>query len=135
MEFAAGLSSGDIVALTGELGAGKTEFARGICQGLGYSGEVSSPSFVRVHYYNLQPAIQNSKPKIQNVIHSDFYLAKSLEDALDYGLDELYGGENLILIEWAERFPAALPKQYWHVFIEFSPDDENHRRITINKRG
>ncbi len=134
--FASILKPGDVVALIGELGVGKTEFVRGICMGLGCSNEIFSPSFVRVHQYKIcngdgQSEVLN--PKVRCIYHADFYLAKSLDDALDYGLDELYGGENIVVIEWADRFPQVLPTEYWHISIEFSLLNENQRKISIYK--
>ena len=95
-ELAAALRSGDSVLLSGGLGAGKTLFTKGILHGLGYDvDEVTSPSFALVNLYKT--------PKF-DVYHIDLW---RLDDGADIemivGLDELAAGENLLIIEWAER--------------------------------
>lgn len=95
-ELAAELRSGDSVLLSGGLGAGKTLFTKGILHGLGYDvDEVTSPSFALVNLYKT--------PKF-DVYHIDLW---RLDDGADIemivGLDELAAGENLLIIEWAER--------------------------------
>ena len=124
-DFAAKLSPGDVVALCGELGAGKTVLAKGICRGLGYEGEVTSPSFVRIHTY----------PHSIPIYHVDFYLLRSAEEVADLGLDELYDGNNIIIIEWAQRFPDLVPEESWWVEIEWQCGEETIRRIKIDHRS
>ncbi len=106
------------------LGAGKTEFVRGIVEGLGVEAEVSSPSFVRVHAYGGDP----------QVFHADFYLAKSEADALDDGLDELVTAGGIVLVEWADRFPHLIPPGSWWISIEWPGGEEDMRKIRIEKR-
>ncbi|MBM3329688.1 MAG: tRNA (adenosine(37)-N6)-threonylcarbamoyltransferase complex ATPase subunit type 1 TsaE [Calditrichaeota bacterium] len=122
--FARVLKAGDVVGLTGELGAGKTEFVRLTCSVLGLREVVSSPSFVRLNKYEMPPG-----GPFEAVYHADFYLAKSLEDALDYGLDELYTGRNLVFVEWAERFPQLMPRGAWRV--ELAVSGPKSREIVI----
>ena len=118
------LRSGDLVALTGELGAGKTEFARGIVAAMGRESEVSSPSFVRVHSYGGSPLL----------IHADFYLAKSEADALDYGLDEYLTSGAIVMVEWADRFPYLITPGAWWVEIKMG-SDECSREISIRRES
>lgn len=120
--FAGLLSPGDLVSLTGQLGAGKTEFVRGVAAFWGVNQRVSSPSFVRVHSYGGNPPL----------FHADFYLAKSLEDALDYGLDELIEQGGVVLVEWGERFAEILPGACFHVRINLDNKAVNNRRIEIS---
>lgn len=121
--FAEKLSSGDVVALSGELGAGKTWFAKGLCCGLGYEGEVTSPSFVYVHSYQGRVTIH----------HADFYLVRSQIDVFSLGLDELYGNDCIVMVEWAQRYPNLFPDNRWWIEIEWQKQDLNSRLITVSK--
>ena len=121
--FARKLSIGDAVALSGELGSGKTWFAKGLCRGLGYEGNVTSPSFVYVHSYRGSVIIH----------HADFYLVRSREDVFSLGLDELYGSDCIVVVEWAQRFTDLLPDDCWWIEIEWQKQDQNSRLITISR--
>ncbi len=119
--LAADLKPGDVVALIGELGVGKTLFAKGIARGLGYRGEVTSPSFVHVHLY---------RGKLP-VYHVDLYRERSALDVLSLGLEEYIDGEGVTLVEWADRFPELLPKVCWQVLISTLKDNIMGRMIEI----
>lgn len=119
--FAATLRSGDVVALSGDLGAGKTHFVKGIAQGLGYSGEVTSPTFSLVHEYN-----GGQVP----CFHFDFYRLTNAAELPGIGFDEyLEEGGGVSVIEWAERFPEQIPETARRVVIEQT--DEQTRRIVL----
>jgi len=122
-QFAQKLKAGDVVALYGELGAGKTIFTQGVCQGLGYTGPVNSPSFVHLHCYPHQPRIY----------HADFYLAKSPADIRDLDLDEVFDEEAIVIIEWAQLFPEFLPSDSWKVEMKWCEAEENRRVIIITQ--
>lgn len=92
-ELAAGFVPGDIVAIDGTLGAGKTVLCRGILRGLGYAGEVSSPSYALINSY---APPETSLP----VIHADLYRLKAASEIEEIGLFE-GSADNVILIEWA----------------------------------
>jgi len=123
MQFAPNLSPGDVVAITGELGVGKTVFCRGICRGLGYQGDVSSPSFVRMHTYPHNPPIY----------HVDFYLVRSHSEGYRLGLDELSLAGGIILIEWAQLFPTLAPDDCWWVDIRWDCGELSLRHLTIRR--
>ncbi len=136
--FARRLKTGDVVALCGELGAGKTVLAQGICRGLGYKGEVTSPSFVHLHRYEASVgqtflSVLPDRNVCPTIHHADLYLTKSPEDAADLGLDELYGGDGIVLVEWAQRFPEMLPEGCWWIEIEWPKEGENVRLIKVRK--
>jgi len=97
--LAARLRPGSVVALVGDLGAGKTCFIRGLARGLGVNQIVSSPTFVLVNQY------QGRLP----VFHVDAYRTESLAELLDLGLDEYIGGDGVTVVEWADKLPALLP--------------------------
>jgi len=108
-----------IVALSGELGAGKTTLAQAICRGYGVAERVTSPTFTLVHEY----AGARSP-----VFHLDLYRLSRPEDLTAIGWDEIVGREALVLVEWPERAGARLPG---HVPIELAlvPDDPERRLL------
>lgn len=115
----ASLKSGDIVALCGELGAGKTLLTHGICEGIGYDGLVSSPSFLRLHQYPHDPIIY----------HADFYLLKSEEEIFDLGLEEIWNSRAITIVEWADLFPHCIPDQSQWIKIDWSGEGLTNRKI------
>ncbi len=93
------LVPGDVVALSGELGAGKTCFIRGLACGLGVTQTVSSPTFVIVNQYTGR----------MPVFHIDAYRTESLTELLDIGFDEYVSGDSVTVIEWADKLEPLLP--------------------------
>lgn len=96
--LAPALRPGDIIALSGDLGAGKTTFARGILRGLGWAGEVPSPSFTLVQTYPTDPVLW----------HVDLYRLATPGDADALGLDDAWDSA-VVVIEWPERLGDRLP--------------------------
>lgn len=122
-EFAKTLKKGQVVALEGDLGAGKTAFTRGILSGLGYTGRVTSPTFAIVNEYVTDLA---------TVCHFDMYRILS-EDALyDIGWDDYLDGEKILIIEWSENIRQALPDSYTIVTIHYGQETDS-RSITIKE--
>ncbi len=116
-------AAGDCVALTGQLGAGKTALVRGIATGLGLGDErlVSSPTFVLIQEY----------PASLPVYHVDLYRLSDAEtEFVDLGIDEMLL-DGVVLIEWAERAAAALPKPYWQITIDIL--SQKSRRFTLQR--
>lgn len=106
---AATLRRGDVLALCGDLGAGKTHFVKGLATGLGARDGVTSPTFTLIHEYP-----DGRLP----LFHFDFYRLEDEDDALKIGLDEYLEGDGVSVIEWAEKFPAILPPHTrWFHFI------------------
>ncbi len=99
-EFGSGLRAGDVVALTGGLGAGKTHFSKGIVAGLGGVDEVTSPTFSLVQEY-----VSGRLP----VYHFDFYRLESEAELIALGWDDYLDEEAVIIAEWADKFPQLLP--------------------------
>ena len=113
------LGPGDVVALTGELGAGKTCFTQGLACGLGVTGRVVSPTFVLVNEYRGRVPVH----------HVDAYRTESLTELLDLGLDELFSGDGVTVVEWADKLLPLLPARAIHVHIEGVGDEP--RIVTI----
>lgn len=115
------LGAGDVVALTGELGAGKTCFVQGLVRGLGTTTAATSPTFVLVNEYRGRLPVH----------HVDVYRARSLTELLDLGLEELIAGGGVTIVEWADRCDPLLPARAIRVHIEGLGDEP--RRITITE--
>ena len=99
--IAADLKVGDVVALNGQLGVGKTHLSKGIVAGLGSVDEVTSPTFSLVQEY--QGA---SLP----IFHFDFYRLDDVSELLRLGWDEYLDEDGVILVEWADKFPDLMPE-------------------------
>lgn len=121
-QLAATLSVGDWVAIDGPLGAGKTVLCKGILRGLGFAGEVASPSYAIVHPYD-------PPETTVAVAHADLYRLDNVADMEELGLaDER--DERLTLVEWAERAGPAYMRPSHHINIEPQPDGS--RILTLN---
>lgn len=107
------LHGGDVLALIGDLGAGKTHLAKGIVEGLGSAAEVSSPTFGLVHEY-----LDGRLP----VFHFDFYRLEKALDVLALGWEEYLDQNGVLLVEWADRFPALIPSDARWLKLSHLPD-------------
>lgn len=111
---------GDVWALAGDLGAGKTHFVQGVAAGLGCTASVTSPTFNLLHEY---PG--GRLP----VFHFDFYRLRQAAEALGLGLEEIFDAGGLAIIEWADKFPELLPPTTkWLDFIVL-PDETREIRL------
>jgi tRNA threonylcarbamoyladenosine biosynthesis protein TsaE len=108
--WATNLVGGEIFALHGVLGAGKTQIAKGLARGLGYRGDVTSPTFTIVHEYR-----GGRLP----MYHIDLYRIHSEKDAIDIGLEEYLPSDGVTVIEWPERIASILPykTQHWELEV------------------
>jgi tRNA threonylcarbamoyladenosine biosynthesis protein TsaE len=116
--------AGDVVALVGPLGSGKTTFAQGLAVGLGVPPDrhVASPTF----------ALLNEHPGRVPFLHGDLYRINSRAELGELGLDEAYERAAAAL-EWADRFPDALPDD--HLVIEFAAEPDGSRRLSCKAQG
>ena len=116
--------AGEIYALVGDLGTGKTVFSKGFAEGLGVTETVSSPTFTILQIYE-----DGRLP----LYHFDVYRIEEPEEMEEVGLDEYLEGDGVCLIEWPERIAEMLPAQVRTVRIEKDPErDPSWRRITIS---
>jgi tRNA threonylcarbamoyladenosine biosynthesis protein TsaE len=113
------LGAGAVVALTGELGAGKTCFVQGLVRGLGATVRATSPTFVLVNQYRGRVPIH----------HVDAYRTDSMTELMDLGLLEMFGGDGVTIVEWADKLTPLLPTDSIHVHIAGVGDEP--RTITI----
>lgn len=114
-QLAASLRRGDVLALAGDLGAGKTQFTKGVAEGLGVESDVTSPTFTLVHEYH-----GGKLP----LFHIDLYRLEDEEEVLGIGIDDYLESDGVTLIEWADKFEALMPSDVrWVRFNILEGDD------------
>jgi tRNA threonylcarbamoyladenosine biosynthesis protein TsaE len=119
------LQPGDILCLSGQLGAGKTHLAKGIARGLEIKEEVTSPTYTIMQMY------QGSKV----LYHFDLYRLECADQLQDIGFDEFIYGRGVSLVEWAEKFPEAMPREYLHIQMLYDETQDTVRVIKIQAVG
>jgi len=123
--FAKNLKGGELIGLVGELGAGKTVFAKGLGAGLGIKQKITSPTFVLMRIYPVK------KRSIKNFIHIDAYRLKSAADLKAIGAQEYFSDpSSVVLIEWADRVKKIIP----HAMIINIEIIKSSRLINIVKK-
>ena len=115
------LKKGDILALSGELGSGKTCFTNGLARGMGVDEkyQITSPTFTLINEY----------PGRCKLYHFDIYRLNCYSDFEDLGYEEYFYSDGIVVIEWAEKIAKILPANT--LFIDFEYLDENKRKIVI----
>lgn len=120
------LKEGDVIALFGDLGTGKSVFTQGVAQGLGVECCVTSPTFVLINEY------QGVLP----LYHFDVYRLDDPDEVLELGYEEYFYGEGVTVIEWAEKIIEYLPNEYLAVTLEKTePLEDQGRRLLFHPRG
>ena len=110
--FARRLRPGDVVALSGPLGSGKTAFVRAVVRELHGSDQSCSPTFTFWHRYDGDPPID----------HLDLFRIEDSRETVELGLDEALNGESIVLVEWWRNAPEALPPRRYEIHIEGAGD-------------
>lgn len=129
-QFARRLKNGDIVAIYGDLGAGKTEFVKGICNYFNVEDIVTSPTFTIMNHYSSE---KSEKPV--SIYHIDLYRLKSDKEFQEIGLDECLISKDCIkIIEWAEKANGMLPENRYNVFIHQDDNSDTRRTIEIEEK-
>ena len=113
------LGNNKVIALSGDLGAGKTTFIKAICKQLGVKENVSSPTFSIINQY--------TTPKNTTIFHLDLYRIKDDEEAVNAGVEECIYSGDLCFIEWPEKAISILPENIMNVFIDTI--SETKRRV------
>ncbi len=117
------LVPGDVVSLTGELGAGKTAFVQGAATALGVEEPVVSPTFVLVREY------RGSLP----IYHVDVYRLDRLQEVHDLGFEDFLDPQGVVFVEWGDAVEPLLPDT--HLRVELRSEDDDSRRIRVSARG
>jgi tRNA threonylcarbamoyladenosine biosynthesis protein TsaE len=120
------LLPGDVIALSGDLGAGKTAFVQGVARGLESSDRVASPTFTLLREYAGR----------LRVLHMDVYRLNSIQEVLDLGFEDLLDERGVLLIEWGDMIEGILPAEHLLVRMTFPDDaDPDLRAIELVGRG
>lgn len=123
------LQGGDVVALVGDLGAGKTALTQGLGRGLGVEGPVTSPTFALVH---------DHPGRRLRLLHADVYRLDDVAEVVDLGLTELVDPEGdggaVAVVEWGDKAAPALPPDALWAWLDFG-DGEDERRVTLDAAG
>ena len=123
-KLASSLKGGEVIALYGDLGAGKTVFVQGIAKGLGIKRGIVSPTFVFMRTYPIR-----LNRKSMTFYHLDLYRGESNQDFEALGLDEIFAPDSVVVLEWADKIEKELPQKHIKVFL--SSLNERTRNITI----
>jgi tRNA threonylcarbamoyladenosine biosynthesis protein TsaE len=119
------LTAGDVVVLAGELGTGKTVFAKGLARALGITEPVVSPSFPIVREYDATIPL----------VHVDVYRIDHFQELHDLGFDDLLGGDAVTVVEWGDRVAALLPTERLDVALDADREEDDQRTITFDAVG
>lgn len=117
------LAAGDVLALVGDLGSGKTRWVQGVCEGLEVTNRVISPTFTLVNEY------QGTLP----IYHIDLYRLADAAEGATFGLEEYLYGAGVTLIEWADRALEIMPDDY--LIVELYHLSETRRRVVLRPHG
>jgi len=120
-DFSQSIFPGSVVGLNGDLGAGKTTFVKGLLEGLGYTGNITSPTFTLVNQYDLGSTIY----------HIDCYRETEMKSWIKLGINEYINPDSIVLIEWYSYIESLLPRDM--IKIDFKMISYNSREIIVKK--
>lgn len=129
-KFAKTLKGGEVLALTGELGAGKTAFVKGLAKAFGVKEVVQSPTFLLMKCYPVR--LKDARRKLKNICHVDAYRVKKERELLTVGLGEMMDDPGMVtVIEWADLVPGLIPNRaIWMTFAHGKNESERIISIT-----
>ncbi|MFV0418047.1 MAG: tRNA (adenosine(37)-N6)-threonylcarbamoyltransferase complex ATPase subunit type 1 TsaE [Dysgonomonas sp.] len=122
IEFIQAMGDNTVFAFHGEMGAGKTTFIKAICENLGVTDSINSPTFAIVNEYRSDSA--------ELIYHFDFYRINKIEEAFDFGYEDYFYSGSLCFIEWPEKIESLLPNDTVNVHVKVQEDSS--RTITLN---
>lgn len=127
-DLAKELKGGEVIALYGDLGSGKTTFMQGLAQGLGITKNIISPTFIIMRTYELRLKIKDLR--LKSLYHLDLYRIETEAEAIDLGLLDLMSQpENIVAIEWPDKIENLLPEKRIDIYFTYLEDQK--REITI----
>ena len=122
---------GDVLLLSGDLGAGKTTFAQGFGRALGIDEPVTSPTFTLVRQYEVVPDATG----VRTLLHADVYRLDNLGEIADLGLGQLVEDGGVALVEWGDAAEPVLGTGALSLQLGVDPDDEGRRHISVAGAG
>jgi tRNA threonylcarbamoyladenosine biosynthesis protein TsaE len=122
---------GDVLLLSGDLGAGKTTFAQGFGRALGIDEPVTSPTFTLVRQYEVAPGPTG----VRTLLHADVYRLDSLGEIADLGLGQLVEDGGVALVEWGDAAEPVLGSGALSLRLDVDPEDDGRRRIAVTGAG
>lgn len=143
---------GDVLLVSGDLGAGKTTFAQGFGAGLGIAEPITSPTFALVRHYEVEghlvsrvagrpddpagaPEGPDDRPRVRTLLHADVYRLDSLQEIVDLGLGELVEDGGVAVVEWGDVAAPVLGEGSLAVDLMGADDGDDHRLISIRATG
>lgn len=128
-KLASQLKGGEVIALYGDLGAGKTTFMQGLAHGLGITKNLISPTFIIMRTYIVGNREQTTG--ISTLYHLDLYRIETEAEAVDLGLLDLMSDpQNIVAIEWPDKIENILPEKRINVYFEYLEDDQRQIKIS-----
>jgi len=121
--------NGQVLALAGDLGSGKTCFVQGLARGLGIKKPITSPTFILIKEYR----VSSKHLAAKNLIHIDLYRLRGVDPVFEKELQEYFTPENLVVIEWPEKIKHILPSNT--KWFNFEYLDENRRKIVLSEEN
>ena len=118
----ASFNRGTIIALEGELGAGKTTLAQAICRGVGIREDVTSPTFALVNEYHVNGS---------SLFHLDLYRLNGPSDLTNLGWDDIINSGAIVIVEWPERAGERLPDEAMRIRLDYVPGDDTRRSLRV----
>jgi len=124
IEFIKAMGDNTVFAFRGEMGAGKTTFIKAVCEALGVSDTINSPTFAIVNEYRSDSG--------ELIYHFDFYRINKIEEAYDFGYEDYFYSGSLCFIEWPEKIESLLPHDTVNVSIKAHTDGSRDVTLEIN---
>ncbi len=123
LEFIRAMGDNTVFAFHGDMGAGKTTFIKAICENLGVSDTINSPTFAIVNEYRSDSG--------ELIYHFDFYRINKIEEVFDFGYEDYFYSGSLCFIEWPEKVDTLLPKDTVNVYVKVQEDASREVSLSI----
>ena len=123
VEFIRAMGDNTVFAFHGDMGAGKTTFIKAVCENLGVSDTINSPTFAIVNEYRSDSG--------ELIYHFDFYRINKIEEVFDFGYEDYFYSGSLCFIEWPEKVDTLLPKDTVNVYVKVQEDGSREVSLSI----
>lgn len=123
LDFIRAMGDNTVFAFHGDMGAGKTTFIKAICENLGVSDTINSPTFAIVNEYRSDSG--------ELIYHFDFYRINKIEEVFDFGYEDYFYSGSLCFIEWPEKVDTLLPKDTVNVYVKVQEDGSREVSLSI----